>query len=251
VNEELLGSATDDKAGVLSMLRQGAGLTTLQRLFDQLDHSQKLLGSLMIDIIQTNFAPGKVKRILGGEEPSEQFYNKAFGTYGAAIEEGLNTTTQKQMQFAQLLHLKELGIPIPNDTIVNAATLQNKKELIDAMKAQEQQQQQMQEQQMQMQMAQGQAQIKLSEARAAADQGLGIERVSRVQENEALAVERKAEAEKDHYLGLLDAVKALKEIEHLDLAHVEKLITLSNLLKSREAGMETQEVVRGSNNLAR
>ena len=32
VNEELLGSAVDDKAGVLGMLRQGAGLTTLQVL---------------------------------------------------------------------------------------------------------------------------------------------------------------------------------------------------------------------------
>ena len=69
VNEELLGSAVDDKAGILSMLRQGAGLTTLQRLFDQLDHSQKLLGSLMIDIIQTNFTPGKVKRFIQ-EEPT-------------------------------------------------------------------------------------------------------------------------------------------------------------------------------------
>jgi hypothetical protein len=28
VNEELLGSATDDKAGILSQLRQGAGLTS-------------------------------------------------------------------------------------------------------------------------------------------------------------------------------------------------------------------------------
>ncbi len=52
VNEELLGSASDDKAGVLAMLRQGAGLTTLQILFDQLDHSQKLLGRIMIDLIQ-------------------------------------------------------------------------------------------------------------------------------------------------------------------------------------------------------
>ena len=70
VNEELLGSAIDDKAGILSMLRQGAGLTTLQVLFDQLDRSQKLLGKLMIDLIQTNFTPGKVKKILEGKEPS-------------------------------------------------------------------------------------------------------------------------------------------------------------------------------------
>lgn len=50
VNEELLGSANDDKAGILSMLRQGAGLTTLQILFDQLDLSQKLLGKLWLNI---------------------------------------------------------------------------------------------------------------------------------------------------------------------------------------------------------
>src|SRR6202789_2178961 len=68
VNEELLGSATDDKAGILSMLRQAAGLTTLQILFDQLDHSQKLLGKRMIDMIQKNFTPGKVQKILEGQK---------------------------------------------------------------------------------------------------------------------------------------------------------------------------------------
>ena len=64
VNEELLGSAVDDKAGILSMLRQGAGLTTLQILFDQLDHSQKLLGKIIIDLVQANYTPGKIKKIL-------------------------------------------------------------------------------------------------------------------------------------------------------------------------------------------
>jgi hypothetical protein len=233
VNEELLGSATDDKAGILSMLRQGAGLTTLQRLFDQLDQSQKLLGSLMINIIQSNFTPGKVKRILE-KEPSQQFYNKSFGRYDAAIEEGLNTTTQKQMQFAQLLHLKEVGVPIPDDVLVNAATLQDKKQLTDALEAQKQQQQQVQQQQMQAQIQEQQARTELAQARAIADKGLGMERVSRIQENEALAVERRAEAQKDRDQATLNMVRALKELEGIDLAHIEKLIALSNLLKARE-----------------
>lgn len=246
VNEELLGSASDDKAGVLSMLRQGAGLTTLQRLFDQLDQSQKLLGSLMLDIIQTNFTPGKIKRIIE-EEPSQQFYNKTFGTYDAAIEEGMNTTTQKQMQFAQLLQLREMGIPIPDDMLINAATLQDKKELIDAIEAQRQQQQQLQQQQMQAALQEQAARTELAKSRAMADQGLGIERLSRVQENEALAIERKAEAEKDRDQATLNMVRALKELESIDIAHIEKLITLSNLLKSRqtEEDSKTQEVVRG------
>ncbi len=233
VNSELLGSAQDDKAGVLSMLRQGAGLTTLQSLFDQLDFSQKLLGKIMIDMIQANFTPGKVKRIIGGE-PTAQFYNKAFGRYDAVVEEGFNTSTQKQMQFAQLLQLKEIGLPIPTESLIEAATLENKKQLLEAIQQQQQQAMQMQQQQLQAQMQQMAAQNELTHARAVADQGLGLERLSRVEENKALAVERRAQAEKDHDAALLNLVKALKEVDGIDIDHIEKLLALSDVMKSRE-----------------
>ena len=238
VNEELLGSAMDDKAGILSMLRQGAGLTTLQNLFDQLDRSQKILGKIILDVIQANFTPGKIKKIIE-EEPSPQFYDKAFGKYDAAIEEGLNTTTQKQMQFAQLIQLKELGIPIPDETMLEAATLQNKTELINQInQIQQAQQQQVQEQQ-QVQNELVQAQTNLAHARSQADYGLGIERMSRVQENKALAIERRAEAEKDRDLGILNVVKALKEIDDIDINQVEKLIALAKVVRESQENNNT------------
>lgn len=233
VNEELLGSAMDDKAGVLSMLRQGAGLTTLQTLFDQLDYSQKLLGKLMIDIIQTNFTPGKIKRIIG-EEPSPEFYNKNFGKYDAAIEEGLNTTTQRQMQFAQLLKLRETGIPIPDDILIDAATIQNKRELTEAITQNKQQEAQAQQLQTQMTMQEQQSRIELAQARAVADRSLGIERASRVQENRALAVERIEEAKKDNELAFYHKIKAIKELEEMDISQIEKLLLLANQLKDSE-----------------
>lgn len=234
VNEELLGSATDDKAGILSMLRQGAGITTLQSLFDQLDHSQKLLGKIILDLIQTNFTPGKIKKILEGQEPAPQFYNKAFGKYNAVVEDGLNTATQRQMQFAQLLQLRETGVPIPDDMLLEASTLQNKNKLVEAVQQKQQMQQQMQEQQMQAQMAQLQAQTQLAQARATADQGLGVERISRVEENKALAEERRAAASKDEDMALLNLVKALKEIEGIDLNHLQQLLTIASTIKSQE-----------------
>jgi len=242
VNEELLGSALDSKAGVLSMLRQGAGLTTLQVLFDNLDRAQKLLGNLMIDVIQANYTPGKIKKILEGAEPTAQFYNKAFGKYHAVVEEGLNTATQKQMQFAQLLQLREAGVPIPDDVLLDNATLQNKKQLIEAVQAQQQQAQQAQQAQMQMAMAEQESKIELAKARATADQGLGLERVSRVEENRALAIERIAEAKKDQEIGLLNLVKALKEIDSVDIEHVEKLIALSRLVKEPIESAAMQKV---------
>ena len=234
VNEELLGSAMDDKAGILSMLRQGAGLTTLQILFDHLDYAQKLLGKLMIDIIQTNFTPGKVKKILETSEPTPQFYNKAFGKYDAAVEEGLNTTTQKQMNFAQLIQLKEIGLMIPDDVLLEASTIQDKKKLVEAVARASQQKQQLEQAQAQSLMQEQQARTELAQARAVADKGLGLERVSRVQENQALAEERRAQAEKDEQTALLEKVKAIKELESIDIAHLEKLLALANILKQQE-----------------
>lgn len=236
VNEELLGSASDDKAGVLSMLRQGSGLTTLQPLFDNLDRAQKLLGKLMIDLIQVNFTPGKVKKILE-QEPAPQFYNKAFGRYDAAVEEGLNTTTQRQMQFAQLLQLREVGVAIPDDILLESATVQDKKKLVEAVTAQAQAQAQAQQQQTDLANREALARINLTEASAQANQSMGLERMSRIQENQALAEERKAEAHKDDEAALLNFVKALKEIESMDLQHIEKLISMANVIKQQESAL--------------
>jgi hypothetical protein len=241
VSDELLGfDNTDTLSGYHAMLKQSASTTTLQILFDQLDESLKLLGNIFIDIIQANWTPGKMTNVLDGEAPSQQFYDKNFGKYHAAVEEGLNTTTQRQMQFGQMLMLREAGVPISPADLLEASTLQNKTKIIESTVQQQQQAQQMQMQQMQSQMQEAAARTELAHARATADRGLGLERVSRVQENQALAVERKAEAEKDREIALLNFVKALKEMEGLDLEHLEKLITLSHIVKNEESQMVEQ-----------
>lgn len=261
VNEELLGAAQDDKAGVLSALRQGAGLTTLQSLFDQLDTAQKILGKRILSIIQTNFAPGKVKKIIE-DEPQPEFYNKNFGRYDAVVEQGVNTVSQQQMEFMQLLQLKEYGLPIPDETIINAATLQNKNELIKTMQQQQEQQQQQQQMQQQMQMEQQRANIEATEAQAKSDTGRGLERLSRVKENEALADERYArtqaermqaqenvaqanenrmQAQENRYDSYLNMARALKEMQGTDLENIQKLIQVAQQLKSYEESQEGRE----------
>lgn len=261
VNEELLGTAQDDKAGVLSALRQGAGLTTLQSLFDQLDTAQKILGQRMLSMMQVNFAPGKVKKILE-EEPLPQFYNKNFGRYDAIIEQGVNTVSQQQMEFMQLLQLKDYGLPIPDETIIQAATIQNKNDLIKAMEQQKQQQQQQQEMQQQMQMQQQQANIEATQAQAKSETGRGLERLSRVQENQALADERYARtqaermqaqeyaaqahenrmsAQEDRADSYLNMARAMKEMQGTDLDNLQKLIEVARRIKAYEQSQQQQE----------
>jgi hypothetical protein len=232
VSEELLGMAQDDKAGILSMLRQGANLTTLQGLFDNLDYAQKMLGDIRISLVQSNWTPGKVQRVIG-EEPSQQFYNRAFGKYKSIVEDGLNTSTQRQMQFAQLLQLRELGIPVPAEILVESSTLQNKEKLTNALTQQEQQASQAAQMQQQTQIELLKAQIEDLHARAVANQGLGHERASRIQENQALAVERRAAAHKDMEEAELSHVKAVKELTTIDLEQLHKAVEILKLITEK------------------
>jgi len=230
VNEELLGSAQDEKAGILGMLRQGAGLTTLHGLFDNLDYAQRLLGDLRIDLIQSNWTPGKVRRVIG-EEPSDQFYNRAFGKYKSIVEDGLNTSTQRQMQCAQLLQMKELGAPISWNSILDTMSMQNKNQVLQDIAQQEQQASQTAQMQAQAQIELLKAQIEDLHARAVANQGLGHERASRIQENQALAVERRAAAHKDLEQANLDKAKAVKELTTINLDQVYRAVEILKLLQ--------------------
>lgn len=235
ISEENLGKIVDDNAsGYLSALRQGAGLTAQQPIFDRLDLSQNMLGERIMQIIRSNYTPGKIQRILEGKQPAPLFYNKAFGKYHCMVELGFNTESQQQMEFAQLLKLKEIGVGISDTALINKATIQGKNDLIKEMQQAAQQQQQIQQQQMQLQMQEIQARAELSHARSQADRGLAYERISRVEENHALAEKQLAEANKEDELALLNKVKILKELETIDLGHLEKLIQLSTTLKANE-----------------
>ncbi len=231
INEEMMGMANDAKAGITEVLRQGAGLVTLEPLFDRLDRSQILLSELMMDSIRSNYTPSKVGRILGGAEPAPLFYNKAFGKYHCSVQLGFNTDTQKQMQMAQLIQLKELGVGIEDVDLIEAATIQNKTQIMERIAKSQQEAQQIQQQQAQIAMEEAAARTNLANKRAIADEGLGVERYSRVEENRALAVERRSEAVKDDYQALLNYVKAAKEMETVDLDDLMKIVQIKKMLE--------------------
>lgn len=234
VNEELLGTAEDDRGvGLVSQLRQGAGLTTLRTLFDQLDHAQKILGRTCIDMIQNNFSAGKVERIIG-QQPVAQFFNRDFGKFDVSIEDGLNTTTQKQIYFRQLLELKQMGIPIPNQTLIKSSTLQNKKELMEDIAQEEQRTMAIAKQKSDLEDEKARAEIKSLIGMGQAQAGLAIERGARTQENRAMALERLSSSEKEKETALLNRIKAIKELESIDLEKLKKLIEITDMVQSRE-----------------
>lgn len=244
VSDEMMGLSVNDKSGILTALKQSAGVTTLQGLFDRLDYSQRLLGHLILKIVQKNFTPGKVQRIIE-EEPSPQFYNKYFGKYDVTVSAGINTDTQRQMALAQALHLKEAGIPIPDSFFIENMAIQNKKEIIAEMEQQKQQAQQQEQMAQQIQMQEIQSRAKLAEAREAEQYALAEERNTRAVSNMALGQERRMESIKDLEQAKLAKLKQLSELEDMDLGKLQRLIEMMKLIEEPKTPSPVQKVSEG------
>lgn len=231
VNEELLGAAVDDKAGVLSMLRQGAGLTTLQKYFDNLDDSQQECGEIIIQMIQHFWSYGKIKQIIG-EEPTDEFDDKAFFTYGAKVIQGVMTETQQQLELAQLFDLQQrFGDIFPPEEIIEVMTIQNKDRIIQKMQANQKAMQEQQQKMAEMQMQQMQVDNETKLSYATAQDGLAKERVAKIQSDMAIAEDKLKRAHTEDTAALLNVLKALKELDGMDLTQLEQKLNILNALQ--------------------
>jgi len=242
VTEELLGAAEDGSgqmSGVMVKLRQGAGLTTLQDLFDNYRLSQKLVGKKMIKAIQANWGPQKIARIIN-EEPSPEFFpvengGQPFGKYDISVEEAIETPTQRALAYSQLVQARQIGIPIPDSIIIDYMPLQDKKALREAMDAEAQRQQAIQAQQLE-----GQQRLnELQRAKVFADVGLGVERIARAEADRGLAQERISELQENNSQAVLNRIKAIKEIEEMD---TNRLLRMLDFFK----GLENQQIAQNA-----
>ena len=241
INDELMGMADDSKTGIQEILRQGASLTSLNTIFDNLDLSQSMLSHGILYDIQ-NYSPSKVEKILG-RPPSKDFYNINLEKFYIEIEDGLNTQTQKQTQFAQMVTLaKEVGMQFSPQMMLKSSTIQNKQEIIDDVTQMQEQQQKASQAQQQVEMANAQANIKLLESQANTNNSIARERESKIEDNHAMAQERRAKAVDEMDDSVLRKIEALKKLQELDLGNIEKFVGILQNLKELN---QPQEVTNG------
>jgi hypothetical protein len=223
VNEELLGAATDDKSGILSMLRQGAGLTTLQTIFDKLDYTQRLYGKIRLAAIRKNFSKGKIRNILG-HDADPRFFTAHAQKYAISVEEGNYSTSQRQTELQQLLHFKELGMNIADKSILRAAFITNKKQVIAEMEEANQAEQQSQQAQAAQQEKIDNSKIMGAYAKARLD-------IAKVEETKARIDDLEAGAEHKRTAADLDIVRQMVELEDLDLANFRTNLEMAEIIK--------------------
>jgi hypothetical protein len=240
VNNELFGMADNDKvetAGILSKMRQAAGLVNLQDIFDNLRDSQKLLGRKVLKLIQLNYTPEKIK-LITKKEVTPEFYSKTFSKYDIQIDEGLLTDTQKQSEFIQLNALKAMGVQISDEELIDASNLHNKKKIKDRIAAQSQAAQQQEQMQIQLAMQNQQVLTEAAQSKAESDRALAAERTAKIQLDQALNAERISRAEEDRTAGVLNLVKAVKELEGIDLEQLTQKLQLLMQLEGHQMAKE-------------
>lgn len=245
VTPELLGQAEDSDVGITEQLRQGAALTTLQELFDNLDLSQRNAGRLHWALIQKNYTLGKILRILQ-EEPTNEFRDKSFQKYDAVVANAQLTNTTKQLAFAQKYQLWKDGLPIPVDQLLADVDMQDKDKLIEAIQQQQQAQQQQQEQMAQLQMQNQQIVNESLQSKAISDRALAEERIQKghLEQFQIMTAHNKSK----HELAAaeLDKVKAVKEVESMGVDDFVKVFTLiENIRKREDESQMNREVGNG------
>lgn len=235
--EELFGEAASgkDMSGFLSQLRMGAGLVSWQGIFDNLNASQKALGDLLIEFIQKNFSKEKVTKILG-REPDPQFASFWDTKYYCVVEEAELTSTQRQLQFLQALQLREYGIPVPTEYLLQKSSLQGKKELSEAIMQAEEQQVMLQQAQAQAELEEKQVLARSLEARAQSDFAGAEEKRTRSVANIGLAKERSAQAAHDRAKTAVENARALNELHDME---EDRLIKLANFVVDLQQKQKT------------
>ncbi len=230
ISEELLGSSVDDKSGILNMLRQSAGLVTLQPIFDKLDYTQRLYGELRMEAIRRNFSIGKITQILG-HEPDPRFFARNSMKFNVAVEEGNYTSSQRQTELQQLLHFREIGMPIANKSILQAAFITNKKKVMAEMQEQEQQQAQQQQAQAQQQSKIDNSKIMNAYSKSRVDLAKERELDASAQEKLAKVSEDLASAEHKSMQADLETVRMMIGLEDMDLENFRKSVELAQTIK--------------------
>lgn len=242
INQEMTGMASADISTALASARQGAGINSLQTIFSNADQAMCQLGRIFGNFHKCNTLPYKVRQITG-MEPTDSFYLGIFPEYNVVVEQGLLTESQREREATILLQLMDKGFKgISPDEVIDLLNLTNgvriKQQMAEAAQAEQQAAEQQTEQELQLKMPKEEAQTNYFNAAAEASMATAQERISRIMENQGLAQKNFATAIAEQEKALLDHVKAVAQIEEIDLQNKERYLNIADRISKSLTPMQ-------------
>ena len=184
INDSMLGSDSAEVSGVAIQAKQNRGAVMIQVPLDNLKKSRQYLAEKVLNLIQTFYSEQRLIQVTDESDPlkprEEMIINEltpegtvindlTIGEYDVVISTAPARDSFDEVQFAEAIGLRQAGVAIPDDAIIEYSHLSKKGELakrIRMMTGVEQSPEQQQANQMKAQMEQQADQLALMKLEA-------------------------------------------------------------------------------------
>ena len=151
VSDSMQGFDREDVAAKAIQAKRQAGSTNLVKPLDSLVRTDFILARNILDLVQEFYTEPRLMtithdRVTGESETfginqpdpvtGEIVNDLMLGEYDVVISSVPQRETLEDSQFEQAMALREAGIPIPDDVLIDSSRLLNKKEILEKMNAQ-------------------------------------------------------------------------------------------------------------------
>ena len=248
ISDAMLGTDSPEVSGVAIQAKQNRGALMIQVPLDNLTKTRQYLAEKVLNLVQAYYTEERLIQITDETDPLKRrqpmklneitpegmiINDLTLGEYDVVIGTAPSRDTFEEMQFAEAIQLRQVGVPIPDDLIVEYSHLQRKGEIAQRIRAM-QGTEPPSEEQAQLMQFQAESEIKKTQLELAQMEA----EVQRLQ-SEAMLNQAKAQGatEIDPQLKIAD-MQSKVDIKREELALRERLSQMTNQVKSGQS--ETQ-----------
>jgi len=144
INDSMLGSDSAEVSGVAIQAKQNRGAIMIQVPLENLSKARQYLAEKVLNLIQTFYTEQRVIQITNEEDPLKPrepmvinemtpegriVNDLTLGEYDVIVASAPARDTFDEIQFAEALNLRQVGVAIPDDAIIEYSHLARKEEL--------------------------------------------------------------------------------------------------------------------------
>ena len=247
ISEAMLGMDSPEVSGVAIQQKQNRGSLLLQVPLDNLAKTRQYLAEKILMLVQSYYTEERIIQVTDETDPykprnkvsvnqmtpeGEIVNNLTLGEYDVVVGTAPARDNFDEMQFAEAIELRGVGVPIPDDMIVEYSHLSRKADIAERIR-------QMQgtappsEQEMQLQQFQMETQIRSTQLEIAKLEA----EVTKLQSETALNAAKVEQAETDPQLKVAEMQSKLQaKREELELR--ERLSALTNDMRKQQTDVQ-------------
>ena len=144
INDSMLGTDSAEVSGVAIQAKQNRGAIMIQVPLDNLRKTRQYLAEKILNLVQTFYTEERIVQVTNEEDPMQPrepmvlnkstpegdiVNNLTIGEYDVIVSSSPARDSFDETQFAEALSLRQAGVAIPDDAIVQYSHLMRKEEL--------------------------------------------------------------------------------------------------------------------------